>query len=134
MPHNGITNFLAIGIAIYNRVRAITAQPWLGSYGADPVVYRDANGQKIGDSIVGHAVSNDLALALGLGDRFEIGLTLPTLYLQGAGFDGDGLSSFGVGDARLILKSLLTSNNRGFVASFRLASDMPLSQLNENTS
>ena len=82
---------------------------WLGSYGADPVVFRDANGNKVGDSIVGHAVSNDLALAFGLGDRFELGLTLPTLYLQGAGFDGDGLNSFGVGDARLIFKTVLTS-------------------------
>ena len=92
---------------------------WLGSYGADPVVFRNSDGAKIGDSIVAHGVSNDLFFALGLGDRFEVGFTLPTLYLQGAGFDGEGLNSFGLGDARLMVKALLTSNNRGFVASAR---------------
>ena len=33
--------------------------------------------------------------------------------------------------ARVMVKALLTSNNRGFVASARLASDLPLSQLNQ---
>ena len=103
---------------------------WLGGYGADPVVYRDSSGW-LGESIVAHAVSNDLFFAMGLGDRFELGLVLPTLFLQGAGFDGQGLSSFGTGDARVMVKALLTSNNRGFVASARLASDLPMSQLNQ---
>lgn len=105
----------------------------LGSYGLDPLVYRDEAGN-ITRRVVDHAVTADATFAIGLFERFELGLGLPVVYLNGPGFDGQGLSSFTPGDLRLLGKVLLTPWNDGFVAAFRLRSDLPLAQLAPNGS
>lgn len=126
-PHNYVvTNHPAV-------LPHLTPSAWLlFSYAHDPLVYRDVDGQQVGDSIVAHQVNAELAAALGLFDRFEIGVVAPGLYLNGAGFDGEGLSEFTTGDLRVMGKALLTPWNDGVVASFRVQSDLiPIAQLNQ---
>jgi outer membrane protein OmpA-like peptidoglycan-associated protein len=102
----------------------------LVSYANDPLVFRDDNGRQIGDAIVANQVNAELAFAVGLFDRFEIGAVAPAFFMNGAGFDGQGLTAFGTGDLRVMGKALLTPWNDGFVASVRLSSDLlPLAQL-----
>lgn len=116
----------------------------LSSYARNPLVCRDASGNAA-YAIVEHQVSAELAAALGLFDRLEIAAVLPGTYLQGpplpqnpralcgAGtFAPEGLREVSFADPRLMAKVLLTPWNEGFVASFRLSSDMPLAQLNPN--
>jgi len=108
----------------------------LVSYANDPLVFRDDNGKQVGDAIVAHQVNAEVAFALGLFDRFEVGAVAPAFFMNGAGFDGKGLTAFGTGDLRIMGKALLTPWNDGFVASVRLSSDLiPIAQLlNSNAS
>lgn len=104
----------------------------LVSYAHDPLLFRDEDGQEVA-KIVEHQVNAELAAALGLFDRFEIGITAPGLFVQGPGFDGNGLTEFTTGDLRFMAKALLTPWNDGVVASFRVQSDLiPIAQLNQN--
>jgi outer membrane protein OmpA-like peptidoglycan-associated protein len=108
----------------------------LVSYANDPLVFRDDNGKQIGDAIIANQLNAEIALAVGLFDRFEVGAVAPAFFMNGAGFDGDGLTAFGTGDLRVMGKALLTPWNDGFVASVRLSSDLiPVAQLlNSNAS
>ena len=124
-PHNYIvTNHPAV-------LPNMVPSAWmLVSYANDPLVFRDDDGQQIGDAIVANQVNAELAFALGLFDRFEVGVVAPAFFMNGAGFDGDGLTAFGTGDLRVMGKALLTPWNDGFVASVRLSSDLiPIAQL-----
>jgi outer membrane protein OmpA-like peptidoglycan-associated protein len=108
----------------------------LVSYANDPLVFRDDNGKQVGDAIVANQVNAEVAFAMGLFDRFEVGAVAPAFFMNGAGFDGKGLTAFGTGDLRVMGKALLTPWNDGFVASVRLSSDLiPVAQLlNSNAS
>jgi large repetitive protein len=125
-PHNYlVTNHPAV-------LPHLTPSVWLlGSYSHDPLVYRDENGDQLGASIVEHQVNAELAAALGLFDRFEVGLVIPGYWMKGNGF-GDGgqkISAAGLGDLRLLAKLLLTPWNEGVVASVRLQSNIvPISR------
>jgi outer membrane protein OmpA-like peptidoglycan-associated protein len=124
-PHNYIvTNHPAV-------LPHLVPSAWtLVSYANDPLVFRDDNGEQIGDAIVANQINAELAFALGLFDRFEVGAVAPAFFMNGAGFDGDGLTAFGTGDLRVMGKALLTPWNDGFVASVRLSSDLiPIAQL-----
>ncbi len=124
-PHNYIvTNHPAV-------LPHLVPSAWaLVSYANDPLVFRDNTGKQIGDAIIANQVNAEIAVALGLFDRFEVGLVAPAYYMNGAGFDGDGLTAFGTGDLRILGKVLLTPWNDGFVASFRIQSDIvPVAQL-----
>jgi outer membrane protein OmpA-like peptidoglycan-associated protein len=124
-PHNYIvTNHPAV-------LPHLVPSAWaLVSYANDPLVFRNNSGEQVGDAIVANQVNAEIAAAIGLFDRFEIGVVAPAYYMNGGGFDGKGLTAFGTGDLRLLAKVLLTPWNDGFVASFRLASDIiPIAQL-----
>ncbi len=124
-PHNYIvTNHPAV-------LPHLVPSGWmLVSYANDPLVFRDDNGKQIGDAIVANQVNAEIAAALGLFDRFEVGVVAPAYFMNGAGFDGEGLTAFGTGDLRVNGKVLLTPWNDGVVASFRLSSDLiPIAQL-----
>ncbi len=124
-PHNYIvTNHPAV-------LPHLVPSGWLlVSYANDPLVFRDDNGKQIGDAIIANQVNAEIAAALGLFDRFEVGVVAPAYFMNGAGFDGDGLTAFGTGDLRVLGKALLTPWNDGVVASFRLSSDLiPIAQL-----
>jgi large repetitive protein len=124
-PHNYVvTNHPAV-------LPHLTPSAWLiGSYAHDPLVYRDDQGRQLGNPIVEHQVNAELAAALGLFDRFELGVVVPAAFMQGSGFDGKGLTSYGLGDLRVLAKLLLTPWNEGFVASVRLQSNIiPVAQL-----
>jgi outer membrane protein OmpA-like peptidoglycan-associated protein len=124
-PHNYlVTNHPAV------LPHGIPSAWMLVSYANDPLVYRDDRGRQVGDAIVANQVNAELAFALGLLDRFEVGAVVPAYLMNGAGFDGKGLSAVGTGDLRLMAKALLTPWNNGLVASVRLASDLiPVAQL-----
>ncbi len=125
-PHNYVvTNAPAV-------LPHLTPSAWLLlSYAHDPLVFRDKDG-KLVDRIVEHQVNAELAAALGLFDRFEIGLVVPATYVNGPGFDGQGINELTTGDLRVMAKALLTPWNDGVVASFRLQSDLiPVAQLNK---
>lgn len=122
-PHNYIvTNHPAV-------LEHLKLSGWLlGSYAYEPLVERDADGNPL-RRVVAHAATADATLALGLFDRFEIGIGLPVAYLNGDGFDdANRLNAAAIGDVRLMGKVLLTPWNEGVVASFRLKADMPLAQ------
>jgi len=124
-PHNYIvTNHPAV-------LPHLVPSAWmLLSYANDPLVFRDDNGKQIGDAIVANQLNAEVAAAIGLFDRFELGVVAPAYFMNGAGFDGQGLSAFGTGDVRVLGKALLTPWNDGLVASFRLSSDLiPVAQL-----
>ncbi len=124
-PHNYVvTNHPAV-------LPHLVPSAWvLVSYANDPLVFRDDTGKQIGDAIVANQVNAEIAAALGLFDRFEVGIVAPAYFMNGAGFDGAGLTAFGTGDLRALAKVLLTPWNEGFVASFRLSSDLiPIAQL-----
>jgi outer membrane protein OmpA-like peptidoglycan-associated protein len=123
-PHNYlVTNHPAV-------LPHLTPSVWLlTSYAKDPLVYRDESGVEL-QRIVEHAVTADVAAALGLFERFEIAATLPGVYLNGPGFDGQGLNSAALADLRLMGKALLTPWNQGLVASARVVAEMPVAQLN----
>ncbi len=108
----------------------------LVSYANDPLVFRDDAGRQIGDAIVANQLNAEIAFAMGLFDRFEVGAVAPAFFMNGAGFDGRGLTAFGTGDLRVMGKALLTPWNDGFVASVRVSSDLvPIAQLlNSNAS
>jgi outer membrane protein OmpA-like peptidoglycan-associated protein len=112
------------------------------SYMKDPLTCRDENGQEQ-YVIVEHQVNAEAAFAIGLFDRVELGLALPGHFLNGpavpnnppvlcGGFDEGGVSEVNIGDPRLTAKVLITPENKGVVASFRLVADMPLAQINAN--
>ena len=124
-PHNYIvTNHPAV-------LPHLVPSGWLIlSYANDPLVFRDDQGKQIGDAIIANQVNAEIAAALGLFDRFEVGVVAPAYFMNGAGFDGNGLTAFGTGDLRVLGKALLTPWNDGVVASFRLSSDLvPIAQL-----
>jgi len=124
-PHNYIvTNHPAV-------LPHLVPSAWaLVSYANDPLVFRDNTGKQVGDAIIANQVNAEIAVALGLFDRFEVGVVAPAYYMNGAGFENEGLTAFGTGDLRLLAKVLLTPWNDGFVASFRLQSDIiPVAQL-----
>ena len=124
-PHNYIvTNHPAV-------LPHLVPSAWaLVSYANDPLVFRDNTGKQVGDAIIANQVNAEIAVALGLFDRFEVGVVAPTYYMNGAGFDGNGLTAFGTGDLRILGKVLLTPWNDGFVASFRVQSDIgPVARL-----
>lgn len=126
-PHNYIvTNHPAV-------LPHLVPSAWLIlSYAHDPLVYRDADGNEV-QKIVEHQVNAEVAAALGLFDRFEIGVVAPAMWVNGPGFDDQGLNEFTTGDLRVLAKALLTPWNDGVVASFRLQSDLiPVAQLNQN--
>ena len=103
---------------------------WLTSYGRNPLVYRDAAGKQVGDAIIGHFVQSEIAAAIGLFERFEVGVAAPAYVLQGAGFDGAGLFGGGTGDLRLTGKAQLTPWKEGLTAALRISSDLlPVAQL-----
>lgn len=122
----------------------LTPSAWLiTSYAHDPLVCRDKNGNEA-YSIVEHQANTELAAALGLFDRFEIGAVVPATYLYGpavperppvlcgdGALDPKGINELSFGDPRLLAKVLLTPWNQGVVASFRLSADLPLAQLNQ---
>jgi large repetitive protein len=124
-PHNYVvTNHPAV-------LPHLVPSTWLlVSYANDPLVFRDKNGRQLGDAIVANQLSAEVAAALGLFDRFEVGVVAPAFFMNGAGFDGRGLTAFGTGDLRVLGKALLTPWNDGLVASARLSSDIiPVAQL-----
>ncbi len=124
-PHNYVvTNHPAV-------LPHLVPSGWLlVSYANDPLVFRNDPGKQIGDAIVANQVNAEIAAALGLFDRFELAITAPAYFMNGAGFDGQGLTAFGTGDLRVMGKALLTPWNDGPVASFRLSSDLiPIAQL-----
>ncbi len=124
-PHNYVvTNHPAV-------LPNLVPSAWmLVSYANDPLVFRDDNGKQIGDAIIANQINAEVAAALGLFDRFEVGVVAPAFFMNGAGFDGQGLTAFGTGDLRVLGKALLTPWNDGVVASFRLSSDIiPIAQL-----
>ena len=124
-PHNYIvTNHPAV-------LPDLVPSAWmLVSYANDPLVFRDDNGKQIGEAIIANQVNAEIAAALGLFNRFEIGVVAPAYFMNGAGLDGAGLTAFGTGDLRVLAKVLLTPWNDGAVASFRLSSDLiPIAQL-----
>ena len=126
-PHNYVvTNHPAV-------LPHLTPSAWLLlSYAHDPLVFRDADGNEV-QKIIEHQINGELAAALGLFDRFEIGIVAPALFVTGPGFDNNGLSEFTTGDLRVMGKALLTPWNDGVVASFRVQSDLiPIAQLNRN--
>jgi outer membrane protein OmpA-like peptidoglycan-associated protein len=123
-PHNYIvTNHPAV-------LPHLVPSAWLlTSYAHDPLVFRDENGAELA-KIVEHQVNFEVAAALGLFDRFEIGVVAPAVYMNGPGFDQEGLNAFTTGDLRVMGKVLLTPWNEGVVASFRVQSDLvPVAQL-----
>jgi outer membrane protein OmpA-like peptidoglycan-associated protein len=124
-PHNYVvTNHPAV-------LPNLVPSAWmLVSYANDPLVFRDDGGRQIGDAIVANQINAEVAAALGLFDRFEVGVVAPAFFMNGAGFDGRGLTAFGTGDLRVLGKALLTPWNDGLVASVRLSSDiLPVAQL-----
>lgn len=124
-PHNYVvTNHPAV-------LPHLTPSAWLLlSYAHDPLVFRDADGNEV-QKIIEHQINAELAAALGLFDRFEIGIVAPALFVNGPGFDNNGINEFTTGDLRVMAKALLTPWNDGVVASFRLQSDLiPIAQLN----
>ncbi|MDP2339407.1 MAG: OmpA family protein [Deltaproteobacteria bacterium] len=124
-PHNYVvTNHPAV-------LPDLVPSAWmLVSYANDPLVFRDDTGKQIGNAIVANQVNVEIAAALGLFDRFEVGVVAPAYFMNGSGLDGEGLTAFGTGDLRVLGKVLLTPWNDGFVASFRLSSDLiPIAQL-----
>jgi hypothetical protein len=124
-PHNYVvTNHPAV-------LPNLVPSAWmLVSYANDPLVFRDDNGKQIGDAIIANQINTEIAAALGLFDRFEVGVVAPAFFMNGAGFDGRGLTAFGTGDLRVLGKALLTPWNDGLVASVRLSSDIiPIAQL-----
>ncbi len=124
-PHNYIvTNAPAV-------LPHLVPSAWmLVSYANDPLVFRDNTGKQVGDAIIANQVNVEIAAAIGLFDRFEVGIVAPAYFMNGAGFDGAGLTAFGTGDLRILGKVLLTPWNDGFVASFRLQSEIiPVAQL-----
>jgi outer membrane protein OmpA-like peptidoglycan-associated protein len=136
-PHNYIvTNHPAV-------LPNLTPSAWLlGTYAHKPLVCRDADGNEA-YPIVEHQGTGELAAALGLFDRFELGASMPATYIGGpatptntnvlcGGFDEQGVSTFGVADPRLFGKVLLTPWNEGLVASLRVEADLPLAQLNQD--
>ena len=126
-PHNYVvTNHPAV-------LPHLVPSAWLIlSYAHDPLVYRDKDGKEL-QKIVEHQANAELAAALGLFDRFEIGIVAPALWVNGPGFDNQGLNEFTTGDLRVNAKALLTPWNDGVVASLRVQSDLiPIAQLNQN--
>ena len=125
-PHNYIvTNHPAV-------LPHLVPSAWLLlSYANDPLVYRDPDtGAQLGPAIIANQVNAEVAAALGLFDRFEVGVVAPAYFMNGAGFDGTGLTALGTGDLRVLAKALLTPWNEGVVASARLSSDIiPIAQL-----
>jgi len=124
-PHNYVvTNHPAV-------LPHLVPSAWLlVSYANDPLVFRDDAGRQVGESIVANQLNMEIAAALGLFDRFEVGVVAPAFFMNGGGFDGQGLTAFGTGDLRVLAKALLTPWNEGVVASFRLSSDLiPIAQL-----
>ena len=114
----------------------------LGSYARNPLVCRDPQGAAA-YPIVQHQANAEVAAAMGLFDRFEVGAVLPAMYLYGPpvpnnptalcggpGLQADGLQELSFADPRLLAKVLLTPWNEGFVASLRVSADMPLAQTN----
>lgn len=123
----------------------LTPSTWLlGSYARNPLVCRDFQGG-VAYPIVQHQANAEVAAALGIFDRFEVGAVLPATYLYGppvpnnpralcggAGLRAEGIQELSFADPRLLAKVLLTPWNEGFVASFRFSADMPLAQTNGN--
>jgi outer membrane protein OmpA-like peptidoglycan-associated protein len=123
-PHNYVvTNHPAV-------LPHLTPSAWLlTSYAHDPLVYRDAQGREV-QKIIEHQANFELAAALGLFNRFELGVVAPALLMNGPGFDGNGITAFTPGDLRVLGKVLLTPWNEGVVASFRVQSAIvPIPQL-----
>ncbi|HEX4445663.1 MAG TPA: thrombospondin type 3 repeat-containing protein [Polyangiaceae bacterium] len=102
---------------------ANTPGPWRWNLGAwaqyaqDPVVYRDRNDTKVRP--VAHFVGLDLALGLGLGKRFAVGVALPLALWQNgetlpAPFvHGGNVPATALGDGSVMAKATLLSNDRG---------------------
>ncbi|TVR02788.1 MAG: hypothetical protein EA398_06965 [Deltaproteobacteria bacterium] len=85
----------------------------LFNYANDPLVLRDADGERI-ESLVSQTGTLHLLFSLGLLDVLELGVDLPMIALQdGTAFPNGGLaledSSFGLGDLRLVPKVRLFS-------------------------
>ena len=123
-PHNYVvTNHPAV-------LPHLTPSAWLLlSYAHDPLVFRDAEGNEV-RKIIEHQINAELAAALGLFDRFELGVVAPALFVNGAGFDNNGINELTSGDLRVTAKALLTPRNDGLVASLRVQSDLiPVAQL-----
>jgi outer membrane protein OmpA-like peptidoglycan-associated protein len=135
-PHNYVvTNHPAV-------LRHLTPSAWvLGSYARNPLVCRDAEGRSA-YPIVEHQGNAELTAAVGLFDRFEVGASLPGVYVNGpavpanptalcGGFQPEGVNAFAVADPRAFAKVLLTPWNEGVVAAFRIATDVPLAQFSK---
>ncbi|MFZ9888011.1 MAG: OmpA family protein, partial [Myxococcota bacterium] len=114
------------------------------NYAHEPLMCRNAAGDEE-YAIVEHQVSSDLAAAWGLFDRFEVGAALPGVWLSGPGlpndatveckgFDPEGVNTLTLADPRVFAKLLLTPWNQGFVASVRVATQVPLAQFNKDAS
>jgi outer membrane protein OmpA-like peptidoglycan-associated protein len=138
-PHNYIVNNHPAVL------RHMTISSWIvGTYAHEPLVCRDDAGAQV-YPIVEHQVNGELAAAWGLFDRLEVGGSVPATFLYGpptpdnpavlcGGFDPEGITTAAIADPRVFAKFLLTPWNEGLVASIRLATDIPLAQLNEDAS
>ncbi len=89
---------------------------WLGAEGSPLIIYRTSDGEPVGD-LVETRIGGSFVAALGLGGWFQVGLELPLVLYQSSDTDElaatpgavPELSSFGVGDIRLIPKLRLVS-------------------------
>lgn len=72
------------------------------SFGGDPLVERDAQGDVV-DPYVGGLLGIEVLGAYGLlVDGLEVGVALPMALVSGAGIEADGNDGFALGDARLV--------------------------------
>ncbi len=107
---------------------------WLG-YEDDPLVLRDrASGDRIG-ALVSDRIAGGLVLALGLWDRFQIGLDIPFVGSQNAEeldqvMQAD-LSASGIGDVRLVPKVMIFGGGLGTSLSFMPSFTAPTAGAND---
>ena len=93
------------------------------SYARNPLVERDAD-DRVVDLLVENLTTAELMLAIGLHERFEVGVAVPFGYGSGSGkLDVD--TGAGLGDLRLLPKLVLLG--AGEASGFGLALQTPLS-------
>ena len=112
----------------------LTPSVWVvAAWAKDPLVYRDDAGAPVA-KIVEHAISARLVAGLGLYDKFEVALSVPSAGLIGPGFDGragtaDDFGGFSLSDPRLHGRFLFTDKSAPVQALAHLDVDLPLAQV-----
>ena len=98
------------------------------SYADDPLVLVDGEGDRLG-ALVHSQLSADLHAAIGLMDRFQIGLALPMVLVQSGDDDlpAESPSGFGLGNIRVIPQVFIVSTGaeRGLDVSFLADLSLP---------